>query len=59
MRKLILVLDDPEYCAYCTCVDEEKSYCQAAYRSIEDLFDGRPAWCPLKELPKEKYYDLI
>lgn len=47
MAKAVLVMDMPENCFKCKLQDF--SYCRIAYN--RHVGEGRPDWCPLRELP--------
>lgn len=58
MSKAILVIDMPECCGDCQLMDDDASgrYCIAHdedYIDIPDTMEGKPDWCPLRELPEK------
>lgn len=72
MSKSVLVMDTPETCLDCMfCFERNEgveAHCSVVsgdeysgfFRTIdcEDGYcQGKPDWCPLKELPEEEYYD--
>ena len=50
MAKAVLVMDMPECCFKCKLQDF--SYCRIAYN--RHVGEGRPDWCPLRELPERE-----
>lgn len=53
--KAILVIDMPkECCDGCPCYYEEAYRCQVHMEIDEDLYNGKPSWCPLRPLPQKK-----
>lgn len=63
--KGIIVVDIPKYCRYCQfCnrIEEEEICCSLAddenetdcFRVIENYFQERPDWCPIKPIPEGK-----
>lgn len=48
--KAILVIDMPTDCNECPCYYEEAYRCQVHMETDEDLYDGKPSWCPLKPM---------
>ena len=72
MSKSVLVMDTPQTCLDCMfCFERNEgvdAHCSVVsgdeysgfFRTIdcEDGYcQGKPDWCPLKELPEEEYYD--
>lgn len=64
MGKGIVVVDIPKYCKNCLfCIGEEmeEMCCSLAddenetdcFRTIEDYFQKRPDWCPIKLIPEK------
>lgn len=60
MSKAVLVIEEPNSCDECICVEEvgcRRYYCEALCEYIENLEKRKhstvPKVCPLKELPKE------
>lgn len=49
MSKSVLVIDTPTNCWECPCFMDEGWRCQCRLDIDEDVHDGRPDWCPLKE----------
>ena len=56
--KAVLVIDIPEDCISCPCVNQELWNCQASKEYIEAEYKTRPERCPLKHLPKKKNTDF-
>lgn len=71
MSKAMLILDTPKTCfdcIFCFELDEGINACcsvmsdendEGLYRDIQcdgDYCQGKPDWCPLKELPKGRKY---
>ena len=56
MSVLIKGMKMPENCAKCICSDDNARFCTVAHEYIPML--GKPAFCPLVELP-EKHGRLI
>lgn len=54
MSKAILVLDMPENCSNCPCLDDCDN-CLAVGTSYTDVdvLKEKPEWCPLKPLPEK------
>lgn len=50
--KSILVIDTPEECGDCPCVNLLGIYCQADKRNRYCLLENRKEWCPLKPMPQ-------
>lgn len=72
MSKAMLILDTPKTCfdcIFCFELDEGINACcsvmsdendEGLYRDIQcdgDYCQGKPDWCPLKELPKRRKYN--
>lgn len=58
MSKAMLIMDAPENCAECPCCYlTEGCYsdiCKAENRGLEEGYrEGKPNWCPLREVPQE------
>lgn len=49
MSKSVLIIDTPANCFECPCFMEMGWRCQCRLDIDEDVHDGRPPWCPLKE----------
>ena len=60
--KAILVIDMPEDCNGCLCLEDEERYCRGdeKYFRYCGLGNKKPEWCPLRPLPKKKepFYDI-
>lgn len=53
MRKSVLVINTPKYCALCVLRSGvHHPFCRVNNRDITDL-SIRPEWCPLKPLPEK------
>lgn len=50
-QKAILVLDMPNECDGCPCLNQKLWECQADKKRRSS--DERPLWCPLKPIPKK------
>lgn len=53
MSKSILVIDTPECCGKCPCFLEVATDCCGVNGKDIDSH-GKPDWCPLRDLPKER-----
>lgn len=49
MSKSVLIIDTPTNCYECPCFMDVGWRCQCKMDINEDVHDGRPDWCPLKE----------
>lgn len=54
-QKAILVLDMPNECDGCPCLNQKLWECQADKKRRSS--DERPSWCPLKPLPEKLYVE--
>ena len=52
MSKAILIMDMPESCGKCPCVNDAKTWCLSCNRIASLLYEPRPEWCPLGEVPE-------
>lgn len=52
MAKAVLVMDMPEKCT--DCVVSNYGICRFSQEIILEKLDGRPDWCPLRELPEKR-----
>ena len=57
MKKAVLVLDMPEGCRNCKWCENILRFCGISEEFVEDV-TIRPDWCPLRELPDRKEYDI-
>lgn len=57
MSKAILVMDMPTCCSECPCC--YVSRCEVFQKGItrEDIYESKPNWCPLREVPQKQEYD--
>ena len=62
--KAIIVIDMPEVCTDCPMHkfhdidnwDDPSGYCILGTETIDNVFQTKPSWCPLKPLPQMKFY---
>lgn len=47
MSKSVLIIDTPVNCFECPCFMDEGWRCQCRLDIDEDVYNGRPDWCPL------------
>lgn len=56
--KAILVLEMPSSCTNCPCAGNNYDYneCEPKGKrlALEDIYEKRPSWCPLKPMPSKK-----
>lgn len=52
MSKSVLIIDTPKNCFECPCFMEMGWRCQCRLDIDEEVHDGTPDWCPLKEEAK-------
>ena len=60
--KMVAIFDQPSNCRHCPMMDTMMYACNLARREFDEArtlliqkgCDGRPVWCPLKELPDTK-----
>lgn len=52
--KAILVIDAPNECDECPCLNYKLWYCQADPKHRDGAEDYVPEWCPLKPMPQNK-----
>ena len=56
--KAILVIDMPSSCTNCPCAGNNYDYneCEPKGKrlALEDIYEKRPSWCPLKPMPSKK-----
>ena len=54
--KAILLIDMPRTCSNCPCYVDDYFVCAAAHKKMDmDTPDeGKPSWCPLKQLPEKQ-----
>lgn len=58
MDKAILVMDMPDNCFYCFCMESCEKLRKKNGIDIRNGLNDRPDCCPLKDLPeKKKYHD--
>ena len=55
--KAILVIDMPNECDGCPCLNYKMWYCQADKKHRDGGDDDIPEWCPLKPMPQKKKLD--
>lgn len=60
MSKVVLIIDEPEKCTECIAYHLSTCgrICQATKKKINTK-TGRPRWCPLKGILKEKQSEKI
>ena len=59
MSKCILVMDMPTLCHKCPlCTFHNVWYCEAVNKKIPYMTE-KPSWCPLKEVPQKKRFDVL
>ena len=51
MAKAVLIIDMPEKCT--DCIVGSQGSCRFSQEIILQKLNGRPNWCPLRELPEE------
>ena len=60
--KVILVFDKPKTCLdcpVCTLDEMDGDYiCSKTRGCVEEYFDKKPSWCPLRPLPQKNKYDV-
>ncbi|MBR2653993.1 MAG: hypothetical protein IKD59_05490 [Lachnospiraceae bacterium] len=54
--KAIIIIDMPKNCGECPCVNDEFGFCQADEKIRDCDWYKSPTWCPLKPMPKCRYY---
>ena len=54
MPKAVLVIDTPTNCFECPCFMDMGWRCQCRLDIDEEVYNGRPEWCPLKALPEKR-----
>lgn len=53
--KSILVIEMPETCYGCPCMDDKWNSCDATGEELsENDADKKPSWCPLKPMPEKR-----
>ena len=57
MSKAILVMDMPSSCLFCPCsnlIFQQKCEETGEYITLDNIYEERPTWCPLRECPTKK-----
>ena len=58
MSKSFLIINTPNNCWECPCFMDAGWRCQVRLDINEEVHDGRPEWCPLKNVPAKKEYSF-